>query len=75
MFGSGTRTKLMGWQKGVKVPVTGVLDKPTWAKLVPAGGTHHPDADPDADPHADAQADAHAQAGDAAGRRRRPPRR
>jgi hypothetical protein len=31
-FGSATFSKVVAWQKG-KVPVTGVLDKPTWRKL------------------------------------------
>jgi peptidoglycan hydrolase-like protein with peptidoglycan-binding domain len=35
-FGSSTRTALIGWQRAQKLPVTGVLDKATWAKLVPA---------------------------------------
>jgi putative cell wall-binding protein len=34
-FGSLTRTALFAWQRRASVPVTGVLDKPTWAKLVP----------------------------------------
>ncbi len=42
VFGNGTRSTLMGWQRTRKVPVTGVLDKPTWAKLVPATGTPTP---------------------------------
>jgi peptidoglycan hydrolase-like protein with peptidoglycan-binding domain len=35
-FGAGTRTALIAWQKTHQVPVTGVLDAATWAKLVPA---------------------------------------
>jgi peptidoglycan hydrolase-like protein with peptidoglycan-binding domain len=35
-FGSSTRTALMRWQKSVRLPVTGVLDQPTWARLVPS---------------------------------------
>jgi putative cell wall-binding protein/peptidoglycan hydrolase-like protein with peptidoglycan-binding domain len=34
-FGPQTRTALFAWQRSADVPVTGVLDKPTWAKLVP----------------------------------------
>ena len=34
-FGASTRTALIAWQKANKLPVTGVLDKATWAKLVP----------------------------------------
>jgi peptidoglycan hydrolase-like protein with peptidoglycan-binding domain len=37
VFGSTTRTRLMGWQRAARLPVTGVLDKPTWARLAPAG--------------------------------------
>ncbi len=36
-FGTLTRTALFAWQKKAGVPVTGVLDKATWAKLVPSG--------------------------------------
>jgi putative cell wall-binding protein len=36
-FGPQTRTALFAWQRTASVPVTGVLDKPTWAKLVPSG--------------------------------------
>jgi hypothetical protein len=32
-FGSATFSKVVAWQKG-RVPVTGVLDKPTWRKLM-----------------------------------------
>jgi putative cell wall-binding protein len=35
-FGPLTRTALFAWQKQASVPVTGVLDKATWAKLVPS---------------------------------------
>jgi peptidoglycan hydrolase-like protein with peptidoglycan-binding domain len=35
-FGAATRTALLAWQRAHKLPVTGVLDKATWAKLVPA---------------------------------------
>jgi peptidoglycan hydrolase-like protein with peptidoglycan-binding domain len=35
-FGATTRSALVAWQKANKVPVTGVLDNATWAKLVPA---------------------------------------
>jgi putative cell wall-binding protein len=35
-FGPMTRTALFAWQQRANVPVTGVLDKPTWAKLVPS---------------------------------------
>jgi peptidoglycan hydrolase-like protein with peptidoglycan-binding domain len=35
VFGSVTRSHLMTWQRSVRVPVSGVLDKPTWHKLVP----------------------------------------
>jgi putative cell wall-binding protein len=38
-FGPLTRTALFAWQERVSVPVTGVLDKPTWAKLVPSSTT------------------------------------
>jgi peptidoglycan hydrolase-like protein with peptidoglycan-binding domain len=34
-FGASTRTALLSWQRAHKLPVTGVLDKATWAKLVP----------------------------------------
>ena len=34
-FGASTRTALIAWQKAHGVPVTGVLDNATWAKLVP----------------------------------------
>ncbi len=37
-FGNVTRNKLLGWQR-TRVPRTGVLDKATWARLVPAGAT------------------------------------
>lgn len=36
VFGSTTRSRLLGWQRSSALPVTGVLDKPTWALLVPA---------------------------------------
>lgn len=36
-FGPLTRTALFAWQRSASVPVTGVLDKATWAKLVPSG--------------------------------------
>jgi putative cell wall-binding protein len=35
-FGPLTRSTLFSWQRSAAVPVTGVLDKPTWAKLVPS---------------------------------------
>jgi peptidoglycan hydrolase-like protein with peptidoglycan-binding domain len=35
-FGASTRAALLAWQRSHKLPVTGVLDKATWAKLVPA---------------------------------------
>ncbi len=35
VFGAATRAALMGWQRTVALPVTGVLDKPTWARLAP----------------------------------------
>ena len=35
VFGAATRSRLMGWQRSTAVPVTGVLDKPTWAVLAP----------------------------------------
>jgi peptidoglycan hydrolase-like protein with peptidoglycan-binding domain len=38
-FGAATRSALVTWQKANKVPVTGVLDKATWHKLVPAKPT------------------------------------
>lgn len=34
-FGPATFAALVAWQKRVGVPVTGVLDKATWARLVP----------------------------------------
>ena len=34
-FGSQTQAALVTWQKRAGVPITGVLDKATWAKLVP----------------------------------------
>jgi peptidoglycan hydrolase-like protein with peptidoglycan-binding domain len=34
-FGMGTFNTLVSWQTRAAVPVTGVLDKATWAKLVP----------------------------------------
>jgi peptidoglycan hydrolase-like protein with peptidoglycan-binding domain len=34
-FGWQTQAALVSWQKRAGVPVTGVLDKATWAKLVP----------------------------------------
>ncbi len=36
VFGSATRSRLLTWQRSSALPVTGVLDKPTWAMLVPA---------------------------------------
>jgi peptidoglycan hydrolase-like protein with peptidoglycan-binding domain len=33
-FGTATFNKLRAWQPKAKVPVTGVLDKATWAKLI-----------------------------------------
>jgi len=36
VFGLATRQILMGWQRQAAVPVTGVLDKPTWARLAPS---------------------------------------
>lgn len=39
VFGSITRSALFSWQRGVGVPVTGVLDKPTWARMVPSSST------------------------------------
>jgi putative cell wall-binding protein len=44
-FGPITRTALFAWQRSADVPVTGVLDKPTWAKLVPSGSPT-PDPEP-----------------------------
>ncbi len=35
MFGYATRTRLMTWQRASGLPVTGVLDKPSWARLEP----------------------------------------
>lgn len=35
VFGSTTRSTLMGWQRRKALPVTGVLDKPSWARLAP----------------------------------------
>lgn len=35
VFGSVTRHALLKWQATSRVPRTGVLDKPTWARLVP----------------------------------------
>ena len=34
-FGPQTQVALVSWQKRAGVPITGVLDKATWAKLVP----------------------------------------
>ena len=34
-FGPATWAALVSWQTKAKVPITGVLDKATWAKLVP----------------------------------------
>ena len=34
-FGAGTWAALVSWQTKARVPITGVLDKATWAKLVP----------------------------------------
>jgi len=34
-FGAATESALVAWQRRAGVPVTGVLDKATWAKLVP----------------------------------------
>jgi peptidoglycan hydrolase-like protein with peptidoglycan-binding domain len=34
-FGPQTQAALVAWQKRAGVPITGVLDKATWAKLVP----------------------------------------
>jgi peptidoglycan hydrolase-like protein with peptidoglycan-binding domain len=34
-FGWQTQAALVSWQKRASVPITGVLDKATWAKLVP----------------------------------------
>ena len=34
-FGSQTQAALVSWQQRAGVPITGVLDKATWAKLVP----------------------------------------
>ncbi|MGZ4629141.1 peptidoglycan-binding domain-containing protein [Oryzihumus sp.] len=34
-FGGGTRAALLAWQRSHGVPVTGVLDKATWARLAP----------------------------------------
>jgi len=39
VFGAGTRSRLMSWQRKARVPVTGVLDKPTWSRLAPSGST------------------------------------
>ena len=36
VFGAATRAALMRWQRTAALPVTGVLDKPTWARLAPA---------------------------------------
>ncbi|HET8615713.1 MAG TPA: cell wall-binding repeat-containing protein [Actinomycetales bacterium] len=38
-FGPLTRNALFAWQRKVGLPVTGVLDKPSWAKLVPSSST------------------------------------
>ncbi|HEX3003827.1 MAG TPA: peptidoglycan-binding domain-containing protein [Angustibacter sp.] len=42
VFGSGTRARLVSWQRSADVPVTGVLDKPTWHELVPASTAPKP---------------------------------
>lgn len=46
VFGASTRARLMGWQRSTAVPVTGVLDKPTWALLAPAPIVAAPVAQP-----------------------------
>jgi peptidoglycan hydrolase-like protein with peptidoglycan-binding domain len=35
-FGASMRSTLVAWQRAHRLPVTGVLDNATWAKLVPA---------------------------------------
>jgi peptidoglycan hydrolase-like protein with peptidoglycan-binding domain len=45
-FGAATRTALISWQKTHALPVTGVLDKATWAKLVPASTVPTPPKPP-----------------------------
>jgi putative cell wall-binding protein len=55
-FGPLTRNALFAWQKKATVPVTGVLDKPTWAKLVPSGTTAPDPSDPSTDGGKDATA-------------------
>ncbi len=35
-FGASTRSALIAWQRAQHLPVTGVLDNATWARLVPA---------------------------------------
>jgi peptidoglycan hydrolase-like protein with peptidoglycan-binding domain len=37
VFGSGTRARLFDWQRATGLPVTGVLDKASWARLDPPG--------------------------------------
>lgn len=41
-FGYGTRTAVLAYQAKVGLPRTGVLDKATWVKLVPAGSAPAP---------------------------------
>jgi peptidoglycan hydrolase-like protein with peptidoglycan-binding domain len=40
-FGWQTQAALVSWQKRAQVPITGVLDKATWAKLVPTPPASH----------------------------------
>jgi putative cell wall-binding protein len=49
-FGPLTRTALFAWQKRVDVPVTGVLDKATWAELVPSATPDPAPTAPTTDP-------------------------
>ena len=35
VFGSGTRAAVLAWQRSHGLPVTGALDKATWARLAP----------------------------------------
>jgi peptidoglycan hydrolase-like protein with peptidoglycan-binding domain len=45
-FGPGTFASLVSWQTRARVPITGVLDKATWAKMVPTPVTAKPGTAP-----------------------------
>jgi peptidoglycan hydrolase-like protein with peptidoglycan-binding domain len=46
-FGSATLVSLIAWQARAGVPVTGVLDKATWARLAPTNASYPRDFDGD----------------------------